>query len=287
MTMSQVTNVTPVEVLIPARSWKNDLRGIKVVWQRELIRFSRDRMRIVTSLIQPILYLFVLGTGLSTITGSLGQFNMRTFLFPGVITLAVLFTAIFSAGSIVWDREFGFLREMLVAPVRRSAIVIGKVCGGATVAALQGFILLVFCGLVGIPYNIALITFVALELILIALMITAFGVMMAARIKTFQAFMALTQLVMLPMFFLSGALFPLANLPTWLQILTHINPLTYAVDLVRRTVFSFIDVPPGAEIFTHGVMWGDWRVPIWAEVLVIIGLGLIMLQVAIAAFKRL
>ncbi len=278
-----------VSVSVPPRSWRSDWRAIKVVWRRELIRFRRDRLRMVTSLMQPLLFLFVLGTGLSSLmgnTGSASDVNVRTFLFPGVLTLAVLFTAVFSAGSIVWDREFGFLREMLVAPVGRWAIVVGKCVGGATVATFQGLVLLALAGLVGVPYNPLMIVLVVAELMLIALMITAFGVMVAARIKTFQAFMAMTQVLMLPMFFLSGALFPLNNLPTWLTILTHINPLTYAVDLVRRTIFSFIDVGPTGEQFVSGVTWGDWLVPMWLEAVIIAVMGLIMVRIAVLQFRK-
>ena len=118
-------------------TWLDDLRAARVVWKRELIRFRRNRIRIVTSLAQPILFLFVLGTGLGTVIKTSGHFDFRTFMFPGVIAMTILFTAIFSAVSIVWDREFGFLREMLVAPVRRGAIMVGK-CGGAIVATMQG-----------------------------------------------------------------------------------------------------------------------------------------------------
>ena len=288
-TTNEVPPITVVSVLVPPRSWRSDWRAIKVVWRRELIRFRRDRLRMVTSLMQPLLFLFVLGTGLSSLmggTGAASDVNVRTFLFPGVLTLAVLFTAVFSAGSIVWDREFGFLREMLVAPVGRWAIVVGKCVGGATVATFQGLVLLALAGLVGVPYSPLMIVLVVAELMLIALMITAFGVMVAARIKTFQAFMAMTQVLMLPMFFLSGALFPLNNLPTWLTILTHINPLTYAVDLVRRTIFAFIDVGPAGASFVSGVTWGDWLVPMWLEAVIIAVMGLIMVWVAVIQFRK-
>ena len=288
-TTNEVPPITVVSVLVPPRSWRSDWRAIKVVWRRELIRFRRDRLRMVTSLMQPLLFLFVLGTGLSSLmggTGAASDVNVRTFLFPGVLTLAVLFTAVFSAGSIVWDREFGFLREMLVAPVGRWAIVVGKCVGGATVATFQGLVLLALAGLVGVPYNPLMIVLVVAELMFIALMITAFGVMVAARIKTFQAFMAMTQVLMLPMFFLSGALFPLNNLPTWLTILTHINPLTYAVDLVRRTIFAFIDVGPAGASFVSGVTWGDWLVPMWLEAVIIAVMGLIMVWVAVIQFRK-
>jgi ABC-2 type transport system permease protein len=203
-----------------------------------------------------------------------------------VITLAVLFTAVFSAGSIVWDREFGFLREMLVAPIGRASIVFGKCLGGATVATIQGVVLLALAGFAGVPYNPIMMLLVVVELMLIALMITSFGVMMAARIKTFQAFMAMTQMVMLPMFFLSGALFPLANLPTWLAVLTHINPLTYAVDLVRRTIFHFVDLSPQAAQFSHGLAWGSWPVPLWLDAVIIVFTGLLMTAIAVREFRR-
>lgn len=289
--MTAIDETSPIQVVavsVPPRTWRSDWRAIKVVWRREIIRFRRDRLRMITSLMQPLLFLFVLGTGLSSLFSGTdaGEINVRTFLFPGVLTLAVLFTAVFSAGSIVWDREFGFLREMLVAPVGRWAIVVGKVVGGATVATFQGLLLLALAGLVGVPYNPIMMLLVVAELMLIALMITAFGVMIAARIKTFQAFMAMTQVLMLPMFFLSGALFPLNNLPAWLTILTHINPLTYAVDLVRRTIFAFIDVGPAGQQFVSGVMWGDWLVPIWLEVIIIVVMGLVMIRIAVLQFRK-
>src|SRR3954469_15022139 len=233
-----------VRAAAPTLGFRHNLRGVRVVWQREMIRFTRDRLRMVTSLIQPVLFLFVLGTGLSTITnGTARNVNFRTFMYPGALSMAVLFTAMFSAASIVWDREFGFLREMLVAPVSRWSIVVGKCFGGATTAALQGVIILAFAGLVGVPYSLSLMLTVFAELLLLAFTLTAFGVMTAARIQQFQSFMALNQMLLMPLFFLSGALFPLANLPGWLRVLTRIDPLTYAVDPVRRAVFSHLDVP--------------------------------------------
>src|SRR3954451_14656924 len=227
----------------PGFGFRHDLRAIRVVWQREMIRFGRDRLRIITSLIQPVLFLFVLGTGLSTIGGGSRAVDFRTFMYPGALSMAVLFTAMFSAASIVWDREFGFLREMLVAPVGRWAIVVGKCFGGATTAALQGVIILALAGLVGVPYSVSLMVTVFFELLLLAFTLTAFGVMTAARIQQFQSFMALNQMLLMPLFFLSGALFPLANLPSWLRVLTLVDPLTYAVDPVRRAVFAHLDAP--------------------------------------------
>src|SRR5256884_6982956 len=156
------TGRAPVaRVRVPERSWRGDARAMKIVWQRELIRFGQDRVRIVTSLIQPFLFLFVLGTGLSRIAaaGTHGV-NLRTFVYPGVLCMAVMFTAMFSAASLVWDREFGFLREMMVAPVWRGSLVLGKCLGGATVAGFQGVIVLCLAGLVGVPYAAGLLALV-------------------------------------------------------------------------------------------------------------------------------
>jgi ABC-2 type transport system permease protein len=277
-----------IRVDAPAIGWRHDLRAVRVVWQREMIRFGRDRLRIVTALIQPVLFLFVLGTGLSTITtGSTHSVNLRTFMYPGALSMAVLFTAMFSAGSIVWDREFGFLREMLVAPVGRWSIVVGKCFGGATTAALQGVIILALAGVVGVPYSLTLFLVVFGELLLLAFTLTAFGVMTAARITQFQAFMALNQMLLMPLFFLSGALFPLGNLPAWLQVLTRIDPLTYAVDPVRRAVFAHLHAPaPVMARLNPGVTWGSWRVPTAVELLIVAAMGIAMLGVAIWEFQK-
>src|SRR5262249_51532498 len=143
-----------ISAIEPDQGRTSSARAVKVVWQRELIRFTNDRLRIVTSLLQPILYIFILGTGLSTLTNAGARsVNLRAFIYPGALGMAVMFTAVFSAASIVWDREFGFLREMLVAPISRSSIVVGKCLGGATVATLQGIVVLALAGLAGVPYT--------------------------------------------------------------------------------------------------------------------------------------
>src|SRR3954470_19059200 len=158
-----------IRVESPAAGFRHDLRATRVVWQREMIRFSRDRLRIVTALIQPVLFLFVLGTGLSTITTGANQsVNLRTFMYPGALSMAVLFTAMFSAGSIVWDREFGFLREMLVAPISRWSIVLGKCLGGASVATFQGIVILILAPLVDVPMSAGLALILVFELALLA-----------------------------------------------------------------------------------------------------------------------
>ncbi len=275
-------------VRLPSRSLRGELRAIRVVWRRELIRFSRDRLRIVTSLVQPFLFLFILGTGLSTIAsaGTHGV-DLRTFVYPGVLCMAVMFTAMFSAASIVWDREFGFMREMMVAPVRRSSIVLGKCLGGATVAAFQGVIVIAIAGLVGVPYvPVMILEILGLQLLL-AFSITAFGVMAAARVTQMQSFMALTQMAIMPMYFISGALFPVSGLPQWLTILNRIDPLTYAVDPMRRAVFAHLKISEAARrALDPGVTWWGWHVPGLLEAGVVAILGVGMLIVGIIEFSR-
>jgi ABC-2 type transport system permease protein len=275
-------------VRVPASSLRSELRAIKVVWLRELIRFTKDRLRIVTSLVQPFLFLFVLGTGLSRLAsaGTHGV-NLRTFVYPGVLCMSVMFIAIFSAASIVWDREFGFLREMMVAPVRRSSIVIGKCLGGATVATVQGIIFLALAGVAHVPYNPVLLLTLVGELLLLSFTLTAFGVMMAARIKQIQAFMALTQMVVMPLFFLSGALYPLTGLPNWLTVLTRIDPLTYIVDPMRHAVFDHLAVSPLAlRTLSPGITWDGWLVPLGLSLAMVAVMGLVLLGVAIAEFRK-
>jgi len=280
---------TPVvQVRVPDSGTTHDLRAIKVVWTREMIRFSQDRIRIATALVQPILYVFVLGTGLSSLThGQTGNVSLRTFIFPGVLSLSVLFTAMFSAVSIVWDREFGFLREMLVAPVRRSAIIIGKCLGGATVATIQGVIVLAMAGLVHVPYAPVMLMTLFFEMMLLGFAVTAFGLVVAARVKQIQSMMGLMQAILMPLMFLSGALYPLTGLPSWLNALVHFNPITYAVHPFRQAVFAHITANPVARArLNPPLTWWGWHVPIPLQLAVVLGTGLLFLGIAILEFDR-
>ncbi|MDQ4134416.1 MAG: ABC transporter permease [Actinomycetota bacterium] len=201
--------------------------------------------------------------------------------------MTVMFTAMFSAVSIVWDREFGFLREMLVAPVSRGSLVIGKCLGGATVATFQGGLMLLLAPLVGVPFSPVLLVVLLAEMGLAALVLTAFGTLIASRMTQVESFWAVMQLVMLPMFFLSGALFPLSNLPGWLAALTRLDPVTYAVDPMRRAVFAAVDVPPATErTLSPGLTWGGWRLPTALELAIVALLGVVVLTGAIAQFSR-
>jgi ABC-2 type transport system permease protein len=276
-----------VRVHVPPRSFRSELRAMKIVWRRDVIRFANDRIRIVTALVQPLLFLFVLGSGLQQVSSSgTHGVDLKTFIYPGILCLAVMFTAMFSAASIVWDREFGFLREMLVAPVSRSSIVIGKCLGGATVASVQGVILIALAGAVHVPYDPVLILGIFALQLLLAFSITAFGVMVAARITQMQSFMGVMQMIVMPMFFLAGALYPVTNLPGWLTVLNRIDPLTYAVDPMRRLVFDHLDVSAAAhKALAPGVSWWGWHVPAVLEAGVVFALGMVMLAIAIWEFS--
>jgi ABC-2 type transport system permease protein len=281
----------PVAVRVAGGRWRDDVRAVHVVWRRELIRFSRNRLRIVTSLVQPVLFLFVLGTGLSSLVArglpSAGGVSFRTFMFPGVVAMTVLFTAIFSSVSIVWDREFGFLREMLVAPVRRGALVAGKCAGGATVASLQAVIMLVLAGLVDVPYSPVLLLTLAGEMVLAAVTITALGTALASRMEQVESFQVVMQFVVLPLFFLSGALFPVAGLPSWLAVLTRLDPLAYIVDPMRRAVFAHVHTTGlVARTFGATITWGSWHLPVGVELGITAAFGAFMLALAVAAFSR-
>jgi ABC-2 type transport system permease protein len=276
-----------IRVSVPPRSFRSELRAMKIVWRREMIRFFNDRMRIATALVQPLLFLFVLGSGLQRLSsaGTHGV-DLKTFIYPGVLCISVMFTAMFSAASIVWDREFGFLREMMVAPVRRSSIVIGKALGGATVASFQGVIMICLAGAVHVPYDPVLIIGILAIQALLAFSITSFGLMVAVRIKQMQSFMGVMQMIVMPMFFISGALFPVSNLPGWLAFLNRIDPLAYAVDPMRRLVFSHLDLSPQAlEELNRGITWFGWRVPGMLEAAMVLALGRVMLAIAIWEFS--
>ena len=276
----------PVEADEPSRLVA-ELRTVAMVWERELIRFVRTRTRILSSFVQPILFLFVRGYGMTTLVGTTGGFDFKKFVFPGIVAMTVVTTSIFSAISIVWDREFGFLREMLVAPVNRASLVVGKTLGGASIATVQGTIMLVLAPLIGVQLTpLLVVQVIALEL-LMAVGLTAFGVFVASRIQRMEGFQVVMQLVLFPMLFLSGALFPLNGLPVWLAVITRINPLTYAVDPLRRVVFAAQHMTPAAAArFSTGVdLFGFW-LPIGAEIGIVCALAVGFLTLAVRQFGR-
>lgn len=276
-------------VLVAARGARHQARAVRVVWQRDLLRFRTDRSRLLSSSVQPLLFLFVLGKGLgaSTNPGAAGASSYSTFLFPGVLATSIMFTAVFSAISIVWDREAGFLREMLVAPISRSAIVLGKCLGGATVATLQAVLLLALAGLVGVPYQPVMLLAALGLLFLIAFSITAFGLVLAVRVQQIQTLMPRVQLLLAPLMFLSGAFFPVSrDLPGWLHLLTLLNPLTYGVDAVRRLVFHYLPGRGTGNGLSTRLSWSGWVVPGWLDVSIVVGTGGLLLALASLMFSR-
>jgi ABC-2 type transport system permease protein len=284
--MTMTTTTAPIRT--PASGLRHELRATGVVWQRELIRFSRDRARILSSLAQPLLFLFVLGGGLSSLVKDRsGGVDFTTFLFPGVLATSVLFTAVFSGISLVWDREFGFLREMMVAPISTASIILGKCLGGATVATVQSLLIVALAGTVGVPYDPVMILELLGLLFLMAFMITALGIGLAARVKQIQSAMPMVQLVITPLMFLSGSLFPLGNLPGWLTVVTRLNPLTYAVHPMRTVVFSHLAMSEQARrALDPALTWGSWTVPLWVEIVLVAVLGVGLSLLAVARFAR-
>jgi ABC-2 type transport system permease protein len=277
-----------VAVRVPLRSWRSELRAVKSICRRDLIRFVTNRTQMIMALVQPLLFLFAIGFGLESLSAaSTDGVDLKTLIFPGVIGKAVLFASIFTAASLVWDRELGFLREMLIAPVSRSSIILGKCLGGAVIAASQGVVVLALAGLVGVPYDPVLVVGLLAMMLLLAFTLTTFGVLVAVSIQQAMTFTSVMQMFVMPMFFVSGAFFPVSRLPDWLGVLNRIDPLTYAVDPMRRLVFDHLDASEAARrTLDAGVTWFGWPVPAPAEVAMVLLLGLVMLALAIRRFSR-
>jgi len=215
------------------------LNAIYILWLRQLIRYSRSRARIVASLGQPLLFLVALGFGFGPIFERAGAGDYLQFLAPGVMAMTVLFTALFSGVELIWDRQFGFLKETMVAPVPRLMIMIGRTVGGATVAMIQGSIVVVICIIAGFrPSHYAGLPYAIVFMVLIAVMFTALGTSIASVLSDFQGFQLVMNFVVMPTFFLSGALFPLEDVPRALQIVASFDPLAYGVDGMRASLTS-------------------------------------------------
>src|ERR1700751_759824 len=225
------------------------MNAIYILWLRELKRYVRSRAQIVASLGQPMLYLLVLGFGLGPVFKRAGNGDYFQFIAPGVIGMSVLFSSIFSGLGLLWDRQFAFLKETLVAPVPRLLIMIGRTLGGATVAIIQGVIVISICLIAGFrPATFALLPLTFLFMVLISVMFTAMGTAIAARLSDFQGFQLIINLLVMPMFFLSGALFPLRNLPAALTFITSINPLSFGVDGLRYTLTGITHFGLGTDL---------------------------------------
>src|SRR5882762_7395105 len=280
-------NATAPAQPAPADTRMATLRAIYIIWYRDLLRYWRDRWRLVASLAQPLLFLVVFGSGLSsalgrgTLFGAAGGISYIQFVYPGIIGMAILFTAIFGAMSIVWDREFGFLKEVLVAPIDRSAVAIGKALGSTTQAMIQGLILLVLAPFVGVKLNLlTLVELIPLAAVL-AFGLSSFGVALASSMKSLQGFQVVMNFLMMPMFFLSGALFPLTNLPGWMTVLTRLDPASYGIDPIRRVVLSGSGSPNA-----YGLTLGGHILAIPVEAGIMFAFGAVMLGIAVVMFQR-
>jgi ABC-2 type transport system permease protein len=217
------------------------LTVIYTIWLREVKTFVRERSRIVGMIGQPLLYLLIVGQGIASgmkLNAAPGGIDYLKFMYPGIIGMSVLFTSIFSAMSIIWDREFGFLKEVLVAPVPRWGIAVGKICGGASVALVQSMILIALGPFVGVTLSAGIILQLLLLCFLLSFAVTSLGVLIAARMHSMQGFQMLMNVLVMPLYFLSGAMFPVQSAPPWMKMLMTIDPLTFGVDALRNVVFS-------------------------------------------------
>jgi ABC-2 type transport system permease protein len=233
-----------------------DVRVVYTIWLRELKAFLRDG-RMIGTIGQPLIYLLILGQGIAgamTITRAPGVGYLQ-FMFPGVLGMSVLFTSMFSAISIIWDREFGFLKEVLVAPVPRRAVALGKVLGGATIAIFQSMILVAVAPFASIYPSPRMVVELLLLCFLIGVAVTSLGTAIAARMRSMQSFQMIMNFLVMPLYFLSGAMFPLDSAPAWMQTLMVLDPLTYGVDALRHVVFTGLERPVGSASLAGLVRW--------------------------------
>jgi len=231
------------------------MKEIYILWLRQIKRYLRSKPRIVGSLGQPLLFLVALGFGFGPIYQKAGGGNYLEFLAPGIISMSILFTAVFSGIEIIWDRQFGFLKETLVAPIPRLNIMIGRTLGGATVAMLQGVIVFLISILIGFrPANLALFPLALLFMFLIALFFTGLGTAIASVLEDMQGFQLIMNFLVMPLFFLSGALFPLQGLPKTLRLISSANPLSYGVDGLRGTLVNGAHFGLPSDLLVLGVI---------------------------------
>jgi ABC-2 type transport system permease protein len=237
----------------------NNLRGVYIIWYRDLLRLWHDKIRLIGAVLMPLMFLFVFGSGLGSAMGLIGPgVNFAQFVFPGIVGMTVLMNSFMSGISIVWDREFGFLKEVLVAPINRASVAAGKTLGAATVAMINGTIILAFAPLIEVSLSPQIVAQLLPAMFLLAIAMGSFGVLLATRIRTMEAFQAMMQLLMFPMMFLSGVFFPLSGIPTWLSVIAKINPATYGISIIRQIVLGGTP-DPAFEIVLFGQTMSLWN----------------------------
>jgi ABC-2 type transport system permease protein len=254
------------------------LQAMTTIWQREITRYRRDRTRIVSTIVQPVMFLVVFGSGFrQTLALGLG-IDYLVFMYPGTIAMTVMGVAFFSTISTVWDREFGFLKEVLVAPIPRTAIALGKTMGAATIASVQALILLALAPVIGVELHPGRIPLLILYMLMLSLAVSGLGLLVASLMKTTESFGIVIQILLFPMFFLSGAFFPLTEVPKWMEVLSNLNPLTYGVDAFRQVMLHG-DIPQGVarRIFLY---------PLPIDGLFLLGFSTVMVLAAVIAFNK-
>lgn len=265
--------------------FRAELRAMGMVWRREMLHFRRDRVGAALSLVQPLIFLFVLGIGLSNLMPGPSGDAYQLFLFSGALVTAAQGPALATGTSIMWDRQGGFLREMLAGPVSRASLLIGKCLGGTTVATCQAAILLAAAGPVGVPLDGVLIALLLGELVLVSLAMTVLSVLLSTVLRRPQTFGTVLTVIMAPMVFLSGAFFPLSAMPVWMKALALANPLTYAVDVMRRTITAYL--PDAPHHLFQPLALGSWHPPLLLECAVMAALTIAALLHAARRFTRL
>jgi len=255
------------------------LHGIYIMWYRDVLRFWRDRARMLTTLAMPVLYLVIFGTGIASIFPKQGGFDYIAFMYPGIIAMVVIFGSIMTGVTVVFDREFGFLKEVLVAPISRTSVAVGKALGGATIASVQGVLMLAFIPFAKVDISVSRGFMLVGLMLLLSLTLTSVGLLIASRIRSMEAFQAVMNLLMFPLVFISPIMFPVEQLPAWLGTIVKINPVSYGVDAIRQAVMgSAASAPYGIKLF-------DYRMSVILDVAVIATFGIIMLALAIRSFR--
>jgi len=275
-----------------ALAWLTEVyRGTWVIAYRELLRLFRERSRWATSLGMPILFLIVFGAGFNRSIGTLMPgVDFVRFLYPGILAMTVIMTAIFSGLSVMWDREFGFLREVLVAPLSRTGVALGKVLGSALVALLQALVMLALTPLLGLRMGPLTVLQVLGLLALLSLFPAGLGILVASRLRSLQGFHLVMQMLLFPLIFLSGVFFPVNNVPAWLMALVKVNPLTYGVDAVRQAFLGqgavALASPSESLSPVVGVQVLGHTTTLAVDALVMGVGGGVMLALAVASFRR-
>jgi len=259
-------------------------RATWVVAYRELLRFIQERSRMISSFAMPLLFLVIFGAGFNRLIGVMTPgVDFIQFMYPGIIAMTVLMNSVMSGLSVVWDREFGFLKEILVAPLGRSGIVMGKAVGSATVAVMQGIIMLVLAPILGVSLTPLMVVELIPLLILLSVSLSGLGILVASRMRSQQGFQLTVQIIIFPLIFLSGVFFPVNNVPTWMAVISKVNPLTYGVDAIRQ-LFLRGTVEQGADII--GVTVFGHTMTILEDVLIVAIFGIVLFSVAAWSFSR-